>query len=153
MVSLVDIVPQKRSVQIAAGELELRGLGLRQIADLFVQFLTLRNLFTEGTPDVSIAELIVQAPDAIATIIGTAADQPEAIGNIADGALTPDEIIDCLEVIHALTFPRGVGPLFERMKALAAGAGLGLADPGKAQDTNAPSSPSSLSPPDMIAAE
>lgn len=153
MVSLLDIVPQKRSVQIAAGELELRGLGLRQIADLFAQFLTLRNLFTEDAPDVGIAELVVQAPDAIATIIGTAADQPEAIGSIADGALTPDEIIDCLEVIHDLTFPRGLGPLLERMKALAVAAGLGLTVPGRDQDTNVPNSLNTSSPPAMIAAE
>jgi hypothetical protein len=41
MVSLIDIVPQTRAVQIAGGELELHGLGLRQIANLMLRLRTL----------------------------------------------------------------------------------------------------------------
>jgi hypothetical protein len=152
VVSLVDIVPQKRTVQIAAGELELRGLGLRQIAGLLLQFPSLRNLITEGAPAVDFAELLTLAPDAIATIIAEAAGQPDAVATIVDGGLTPDEMLDCLTVIHELTFPRGMRPLLQR---------LGLVVPddnapapvGKDQATNTPPPPSSSSPPDMMAAE
>jgi hypothetical protein len=152
MVSLVDIVPQKRSVSIAAGELELRGLCLRQIAHLFLQFPSLRNKFTEGAPEVDLTELIALAPDAIATIIAEAAGQPEAADKIADGnLLTPEEMLDCLEAIHDLTFPRGMRPLLER---------LGFATPtaapdpgGKDQATNTPQPPSNSSLPDMLAAK
>jgi hypothetical protein len=128
MVSLVDIVPQKRRVQIAVydedgvptGEsavLELRGLGLRQIADLFLTFQGLRNIFTEGAPALSPTEIIDRAPDAIGTIIALAAGQPEAAEKIVDvgGGLTPDEIGDCLEAIYELTFPRGVTPFLLRL--------------------------------------
>jgi hypothetical protein len=122
LVSLVDIVPQTRTVQIAAGGLELRGLGLRQIADLFLTFPTLRNMYVAGAPEVTAAELIMQAPDAVGTIIAEAAGQPEAVAAIAAGnALSMDEEIDCLEVIRDLTFPRGVDPLLKRLAALLAG--------------------------------
>jgi hypothetical protein len=152
MVSLVDIVPQKRTVQIAAGELEVRGLGLRQIADLLLQFPSLRNLITEGAPSVDFAELIALAPDAVGTIIAEAAGQPDAVAAIVDGGLTPDEMLDCLTVIHELTFPRGIRPLLQRL-------GLGVPDgsapvpAGKAPATNTPPAPSSSSPPAMMAAE
>jgi hypothetical protein len=146
MVSLVDIVPQKRTVQIAAGELELRGLGLRQIADLFLQFPALRNLFVEGAPEVSFAELIVQMPDAIGTIIAEAAGQPEAAETIVNGGgLAADELLDCLLAVRDLTFPRGVAPLLARLPALLGGGGPS----GRDQDTSAPPEPNGLLPADM----
>jgi hypothetical protein len=148
MVSLVDIVPQKRTVQLAAGELELRGLGLRQIADLFLQYPVLRNLFVEGSPEVGLAELIVQMPDAVGTIIAEAAGQPEAAETIVNGGgLAADEVLDCLLVVRELTFPRGVGPLMERLMALL---GSTVAGPsGRAQDTSAPPAPNGSLPADM----
>jgi hypothetical protein len=152
MVSLVDIVPQKRSVTIAAGELEVRGLGLRQIADLLLQFPSLRNLITEGAPSVDFAELIALAPEAVATIIAEAAGQPDAVGAIADGALTPDEMLDCLTVIHELTFPRGIRPLLQRLGLAGPDASEPVPD-GKDQATSTPPPPSNSSPPDMMAAE
>jgi hypothetical protein len=140
MVSLVDIVPQKRTVQIAAGELELHGLGLRQIADLFVQCPALRNLFVEGAPEVNIADLIVQAPDAVGVIIAEAAGQPEAAEAVAGGSLAPDELLDCLTVIRDLTFPRGISPLVERLTALLGGIAVGPS--GRDLDMNVPQGPS-----------
>jgi hypothetical protein len=117
LVSLVDIVPQTRTVQTAAGDLELRGIGLRQIADLFLQFPSLRNIFTEGAPPVSPAEIIIGAPDAIGTIVALSAGQPEAAAKIVDvgGGLTPDELFDCVQAICDLTFPRGISPFFLRL--------------------------------------
>jgi hypothetical protein len=149
MISLVDIIPQKRSVATAAGELELHGLGLRQIADLFLQFMTLRDLFTEDT-DVTIAQVALQAPDAVATIIAEAAGQPEGADSITRGALSPDEILDCLEAIYELTFPRGVSPLLKRVSAHLRAAGVVvLGRPGRDQDTSAPPQPNGSSPPAM----
>ena len=144
MVSLVDIVPQTRTVRIAAGDLELRGLGLRQIADLFLQFPNLRNLTTEGAPEIAVAELIIQGPDAIAGIIASAADQPEAAEPIANGILSPDDIVICLTAIRDLTFPRGVRPLLESIEAL-----VGAALSGRARDTNVPPPPSNSLAQDM----
>lgn len=151
MVSLVDIVPQTRTVQIAAGELELHGLGLRQIASLLLQFPSLRNLLTEGAPAVEVDGLLSLAPDAISTIIAEGARQPNAIDAIADGIVTLDEALDCLAAIIELTFPRGVRPLLEKLAR--AGLVAGPLPAGKVPDTSGPPTQSNSSPPDMMAAE
>jgi hypothetical protein len=151
MVSLVDIVPQKRTVHLAAGELELRGLGLRQIADLFLQFPMLRNVFTDGAPEVDLIDFATQAPGAVGDIIAEAADQPDAAEAITSGAaLTPDEILECLLAIRDLTFPRGVGPLMERLAALLGPVAVGPS--GRALDTSSPPVPNGSLPADTITA-
>jgi hypothetical protein len=150
MVSLVDIVPQKRVVQIAAGELELHGLGLRQIADLFLQFPMLRNLFTEGAPEVDLVDFATQAPGAVGLVIAEAAGQPEAAQAVSDGtALMPDETLECLLVIRDLTFPRGIGPLMERLAALIGG---GVVSLGRARDTSSLPAPNGSLPADTLTA-
>lgn len=153
MVSLVDIVPQTRTVAIAGGELVLRGLGLRQIAALLLQFPSLRNLITDGAPAIDFTELVALAPDAIATIIAEAAGQPDAADAIADGVLTPDEVLDCLTAIQQITFPGGVRPLLERLGLFNPVTGAEPVPAGKDQVTNTPPPPSNSSPPDMMAAE
>jgi hypothetical protein len=153
MVSLVDIVPQKRTVQIAGGDLELRGLGLRQIAYLFLHFPSLRNWFTEGAPEVDPVELITLMPDAVATVIAEAADQPEAVEALANGAvLTPDEMYECISVIFDLTFPRGVVPLLQKLTAFV-GRDAVLGQGGRAQAGNGQPVPRNSSPADMMAAQ
>jgi hypothetical protein len=149
MVSLVDIVPHKRTVQIAAGELELRGLGLRQIADLFLQFPMMRNVLTEGAPELDLVDIATQAPGAVGVIIAEACDQPDAAEAIANGlVLAPDEIIECLLAIRDLTFPRGLGPLMDRLGALLGGIAPGLY--GRDQDTISPPMRNGLLPADTI---
>jgi hypothetical protein len=153
MVSLVDIVPQARTVETAAGALELRGLGLRQIAELFLTFPGLRNLFTDGAPDVSVGELMAQAPDAIGIMIAAAAGQPEAAGKIVDvgSGLAPEELIDCVNVIYELTFPRGITPFLLRLAPLLVD--RSAAAPGRAADMNMQPGPNGSLPPDMLAAK
>jgi hypothetical protein len=149
MVSLVDIVPQKRTVQLAAGELELRGLGLRQIARLFVLCPSLRNFFVEGAPEVGLNEFVEQAPDAVGYVIAEAADQPGAADTIINGtALTAEEVLDCLLVIRDLTLPRGVSPLTARLEALLSGRAV-TGPFGRGPDTNVPLEPNGLLPADM----
>src|SRR6516162_11256003 len=104
MVSLIDIVPQTKTVRIAAGEIELRGLALRHIADLLVRFPELRKLFVESAPAVDVDTLLVGAPDAVGAIIAHAAGQPDAADTIAD-ALSLDDVADCLIAIRDLTMP------------------------------------------------
>jgi hypothetical protein len=151
MVSLVDIVPQKRTVQTSGGELELRGLGLRQIADLLLRFPTLRNLFVQGAPELEVETLLVMAPDAIGAIIAEAASQPEAVDKIADGALALDELIECLVAVRDLTMPNGAVPLFERLTLLLGGNVVGLS--GRAQDTSSPPVPNGSLLPGTIPAK
>ena len=149
MVSLIDIVPQTATVQIAVGDVELRGLGLRQIADLLVRFPELRKLMAEGAPAVDVDTLIANAPEAVGTIIAQAAGQPEAADTIAD-ALSLDDVAACLVAIHDLTMPNGRGPFMERIARLLAGAGDGL--PGRDQVTSMPRRPNGSSPPDIVSA-
>jgi hypothetical protein len=145
MVSLIDIVPQTRTVQTTHGEVELRGLGLRPIADLLVRFPELRKFLAFGAPALDIDILLAIAPDAVGTIIAEAAAQPAAADAIAAGFLL-DDVIKCLLVIQDLTFPNGAVPLERGVRQL-----MGMKDPdqGTDQGTLTPPQPSNLSPPVM----
>jgi hypothetical protein len=149
MVSLIDIVPQKAIVQIAAGEIELRGLGLRQIADLLSRFPEVRKLFVDGAPAIDIATLLADAPDAIGTIIAQSAGQPDAADTIAD-ALSLDDLADCLIAIRDLTMPNGVAPFMDRIARLVSSAGG--AQLGKGPVSNMPPRPNGSSPPVIASA-
>ena len=148
MVSLVDIVPQTRTVEIGAGELKLRGLGLRHIAELLLRFPELRKLWIDGAPVLDIEVLIETAPDAIGTIIAEAASQPEAAGNISL-SLSLEDVFECLIVIRELTMPGGVNPLVERLGRLL---GADDAQVGKAAATSMPRQPSNSSHPATVPA-
>jgi hypothetical protein len=140
MVSLVDIVPQTKTVQIAAGELELRGLGLRHVADLLLRFPELRKLFVEGAPALDVDVLIEAAPDAVAAIIAEAAEQPASAAQIAE-AMALDDMVECLLAVRDLTMPNGTAPFMGRLLKLI-GASGGAGQPGKDQDMNSPPPPS-----------
>jgi hypothetical protein len=144
MVSLVDIVPQRQTVQIAAGEIELRGLGLRQIAYLLTRFPELRKFMVEGAPAIDVDVMIADAPGAIGSIIAQAAGQPDAEDTIAD-ALSLDDMMECLIAIRDLTMPNGISPFMDRIARLVSGASA--APPGKAPATNMPLRPNGSSQP------
>lgn len=148
MVSLVDIVPQSRTVELSIGAVELRGLGLRHIADLLVRFPELRKLWAGGAPALDIDTLIETAPDAVGTIIAIAASQPEAAATIGD-VLSIDDAAECLIAIRELTMPGGVDPFVEKLSRLLGGDALPA---GREADTNTPPRPNSLSHTDMLPA-
>jgi hypothetical protein len=142
MVSLVDIVPQTRKVTIAAGDLELRGLGLRQIADLLVRFPALRQLIVNGIGSVDAEALIITMPEAVGAIIAEAAGQPEAAGKIAD-VLSVDDLMECLLAVRELTI--GPVPLEGRLLELFGASVRGSRSNGvdsTSLDTSAPPAPS-----------
>jgi len=147
VVSLVDIVPQKRTVQLSGGELELRGLGLRQIADLLLRFPTLRNPFLQGAPELEVETLLIMAPDAIGAIIAEAARQPDAAGSIADN-LALDDIAECLLAVRDLTMPGGPVPFLERLAKLWGIGAAGLS--GRVPDMTMPPVPNGSLPQDTI---
>ena len=142
MVSLVDIVPQTRPVALSIGTVELRGLGLRHIADLLVRFPELRKLWAGGAPALDVDTLIEAAPDAVGAIIAIAASQPEAAETIGD-ALSIDDAAECLIAIRELTMPGGVDPFVERLSRLL---GADALPSGKEAATNTPPPPNSSSP-------
>ena len=140
MVSLVDIVPQRKTVRINGGsEVELRGLGLRQIGSLFLRFPELRKLFSASAPALDFEAMAMAAPDAIASIIAEAAGQPEAADNIAE-AMSLDDCAACMSAVLDLTMPDGLGPFVEKVSRLLDAA----AHPsGRAAATSGPAQPSS----------
>jgi len=146
MVSLVDIVPQSRTVELSIGAVELRGLGLRHIADLLVRFPELRKLWAGGAPALDIDTLIETAPDAVGTIIAIAASQPEAAATIGD-VLSIDDAAECLIAIRELTMPGGVDPFVEKLSRLL---GADALPAGREAATNTPPPPNSLSHSDML---
>lgn len=141
MVSLVDIVPQTRTVELSIGPVELHGLGLRHIADLLLRFPELRKLWIDGAPALNIDVLIAAAPDAVGAIIAIAASQPEAAETIGD-TLSLDDAAECLIAIRELTMPGGVNPFVERLGRL-----LGADDAlsGRAAATSTPPPPNNSS--------
>jgi hypothetical protein len=140
MVSLVDIVPQTRTVRVNGGsEIELRGLGVRQIASLLLRFPELRKLFASGAPALDFEAVAIAAPDAIGAIIAEAARQPDAADAIAD-AMPLDDCAECLNAVLDLTMPDGFAPFMEKLgRLLDSGAGLRS---GRAAATNTPPPPS-----------
>ena len=140
MVSLVDIVPQTRDVETAHGTVTLRGLGLRHIADLLLRFPEVRKFFSANAPELDIAVLLTEAPDAIATIIAEAAGQPAAADKIAE-AFSPDDAAACLLAVRELTMP---GPFWDRLAALLGNSSrAGVRPNGRAADMTMPPPPSS----------
>jgi hypothetical protein len=144
MVSLVDIVPQTRTVEIAGGELILRGLGLRQIANLLLRFPSLRNIVTQGAPELEVETLLLMAPDAIGAIIAEAASQPNAEAAIADN-LAVEDVSTCLAAIVDLTMPKGPLPFFLLVSQMV-NFGVGLS--GRDQLTSSPPMPNGSLPQD-----
>lgn len=148
MVSLIDIVPQTRTVEITGGDLTLRGLGLRQIAGLLLRFPSLRNLVTQGAPSLDMEALFTMAPDALAAIVAIAANQPEAEAAIADN-LALEDISTCLTAIAELTMPKGPIPFFLQVVQLV---NLGVGLSGRDQDTSSLPTPNGSLPQDTIPA-
>ena len=138
MVSLTDIVPQTREVETAHGTVTLRGLGLRHIAELFLRFPEVRKFFSAGGPEIDVAVLLAEAPDAIAAIIAEAAGQPEAAERIAE-AFSPDDAASCLLAIQELTMP---APFFDRLGALLGNSAASGRPNGRAADMSLPPPPS-----------
>lgn len=141
MVSLVDIVPQTRKVELSIGAVELHGLGLRHIADLLVRFPELRKLWAGGAPALDVDVLIAAAPDAVGAIIAIAASQPDAAETIGD-ALSLDDAAECLIAIRELTMPGGVDPFVEKLSRLL---GADALPSGREAGTSMPPPPSNSS--------
>ena len=138
MVSLTDIVPQTREVETTHGTLTLRGLGLRHIAELFLRFPEVRKFFSAGAPEIDVAVLLAEAPDAIAAIIAEAAGQPQAAERIAE-AFSPDDAAACLLAVQELTMP---APFFDRLGALLGNSAASARPNGRAADMSLPPPPS-----------
>lgn len=153
MVSLVDLVPKSGTVATVAGELTVHGLGMRQVAELLMAYPPLRNLITEGAPAVDLDTLCLAAPEAVASIICTAARQPDGVDALANGGLPIDDLVACLVAIRDLTLGAEPGPFVERLKRLRVLPNGGGGQLGAAPAMSAPRPSKNLSTSDIPAAK
>jgi hypothetical protein len=82
----------------------------------------LRNLITEGAPELDTETLLLMGPEAIGAIIAEAANEPDAAETIPQN-LSVDDVITCLLAVRDLTMPNGPVPFFLRITQLIRGSG------------------------------
>lgn len=137
MVSLADIGPLSKKVEIRNSEFEVRGVNVLEIFRLLEEFPGLKSVIAQRSVSGDLALAIIQGiPAAIGSIIACACgegDNPKAA--IAAQALTVGEQAELLEAIADMTFPKGVRSFVASLERLIAQASGGR---GWAADTNSP---------------
>ncbi|MES2845640.1 MAG: hypothetical protein V4747_11475 [Pseudomonadota bacterium] len=126
MASLLDIAPLSASVNVRGTLVAVTGVSAKGIAGLLQRFPELRAMMVGRTvaPD----RLMEMGGDAVAAIIAAGTgfpSNPEA--EAFAGTLLIEEQADLLSAIIAVTLPRGVGPLVEKLSGMAASLGDGVA--------------------------
>jgi hypothetical protein len=148
MVGLVDLIPYKKKVPIANGEVEVTSISARRIVYLLERFPELRKMLAQRAID---PDMIMQmAPDIIAAIIaeGTAggrlAGESDAmreerirLEEVAAGELGFGDQLELITEIILATFRGGFGPLVKRLDQLGLGARGASADPASSPPTMA----------------
>lgn len=118
MVGLLDIAPLTETVDIHGTTIEVRGLGVDDLAYLIQRFPEVGRALVERTIDaagiVGLGPGIVGA--AIAVAIGAQGDLAQE--KAATSRLTLTEQVDVVAVIMRLTTPEGVVPFVERLTGL-----------------------------------
>lgn len=139
MVSLLDVVPSTRLVDLGDQKVEVRGIGLSDIAYLINQYPEVKKLFA-GTDSVkfTIDELIERAPSVVYEVIvcGTGNRGSDRAREIVE-ALPVDQQFDLLVAIMEESFKSagGFGPFVQKVKGLFGGVDV---DGIKALASNSP---------------
>lgn len=122
MASLLDIADVGETVTVRGQAILVSGVSAHGIAVLLSRFPVLREALAGR--EVSAERLVEVGPDAVAAIIaaGTGAPGNERAEAVAASLPVGDQI-DLVEAILRVTLPRGVGPLVERVAAMAGALG------------------------------
>lgn len=122
MVSLVDVAPNKETVEVNGKPVPVAGISAQGIAWLIeIHPEIMSRLFAGKSVDLKPGDLMKLGPKIIASIIAAGTghiDEPnetEAAASLALG-----DQLDLLAAIIRKTFPRGVGPFVAQFEALAA---------------------------------
>lgn len=143
--SLLDIGPLSKQVDVGGKVLEVYGISVKGIAILFQRFPEARGWFTGVGGNVKVQELVKEAPDAIAAVIAAGCGFPGNKEAEEVAAKLPIEAqLDVLQAIAGLTFKNGFGPFAERIADLAEAAQS--VNYGKAIPMNSPPTSKNSSP-------
>jgi hypothetical protein len=117
MTSLLDIAPVSVTVNVRGTDLEVKGISAKDVVNLLKRFPEIRKLLVNRT--VTPEALIEFVPDAISAIIaaGTGAGGDKQVEERA-ATLAVAEQAKILGHVLKLTFPEGLGPFVEQMRAL-----------------------------------
>jgi hypothetical protein len=116
MTGLLDIAPQRTSVEVLGHTLEVGGVTVRGIADLLRRFPELLTLFGGGASPAG--AIVAAAPDLVAAVIACGLGHMGDAQQEAAAAQLPAEAqAELLGAILRLTMPSGVGPFVEKLVA------------------------------------
>jgi hypothetical protein len=128
MASLLDLMPQPARVAIGDKVLEVWGISAGGIAALLARYPDLRKLMSGVEIDTS--DLMAMGGDIVASIIAAGCGSPgNADAERIAGMLPVGSQADILGAILKETMPAGVGPLMEKLGALAQTLGLQGSEP------------------------
>ena len=141
MTGLLDIAPAVETVEVRGTSVDVYGVSAKGVAHLLGRFPELRALMS-GV-EVETDKLMAMAGDAIAPMIAAGCGEPgNKKAENAAAKLAVGDQADLLSAILELTFPKGIGPLVEKLTAM--GGLVDIEASPKVQDTNSakPSQPS-----------
>lgn len=118
MSSLLELVPQTSKVKVGDKEIDVCGVTAEGLAKLFVRFPAIGKAMS-GVGSFDTGDLVKVAPDAVAAFIAAGSGFPGNEKAEAVAAKLPLQAqFDLLSEIVRLTFPSGVRPFVERLRAL-----------------------------------
>lgn len=147
MASLLEVANVPRQVDVRGVQVDVTGISATGLATLMARFPEVGQLFSGIVPEKE--DLVKLAPDALAGFIATGCVKPgdddatfkkvEAFAK----TLGLGEQLDLVDEIMRLTFPRGVGPFVDKLRALGLVDGVAILS-----QLSSPETPKNSSPPD-----
>lgn len=118
MAGLLDIAPLTETVTVRGTPVQITGVSAKGIALIMARFPEVQQMMVGR--EVSVARLLEIGGDAVAAVIAAGTGAPgNAEAEAVAGALLVEEQAELLEAILRVTLPRGVGPLVEKLSAMA----------------------------------
>jgi hypothetical protein len=146
--NLADLAPLHEDVTVGDSFLRIHGISAKMGLEILKRFPKLLDMVGSGKFDLK--TFLVVAPDAVATIIATAAGHFEDEKAEAAAAALGIEIQwDIIEAIGRLTFTRGFAPFAARLMAML-GDEVKSGSSSRAMDTKSPPASRPLSPVDIL---
>lgn len=131
MVGLIDIVPAATSVSVRGSQIDVYGVSVSGIGQLFARFPEIRQMVSGR--EVTVEAIAKLSGPVVAAIIaaGTGKAGDEKTESIAE-ALSFSDQVELLYAIWEATFPNGIDPLVKKLSGAAEALGVNV--PEVAQD-------------------
>src|SRR3954465_14656418 len=120
MSGLMDIAPAGVSVPVGGVTVMVAGVSARGVVSLLAMFPELKSVLAGRKLDMTPADMLEKAPDAVAAIIALGCGHAiEDVAAIERAASLPLEAqLDLLDAVYKATMPQGFGPFVEKIGAL-----------------------------------